>query len=613
MSGMNLDHLSSSDQFVVSAFQNSLRTQVLIVCGGILVLALILVLRRWWRPLAGHGPGDTDDAVAPVPAPRDRAARLGDWAEPRARRVVRIGFGLLWLVDAVLQAQSRMPLGLPSSVVSPSEAGSPGWLRQIVNFGATVWEKHPVAVAVAAVWIQIGVGLWLLLVAGGRWSRLGGLLSVGWALTVWLFGETLGGLLAPGVSWMFGAPGAVVLYAAAGALIALPPRSWDGPKLALRWLRALGLLLIALAVAQALPGDGFWVSGNANALASMVTRMAQTPQPAGLASALRAFAHFDAANAVAVNAFVIASLAAIGGALLVGRARWVRIVVAYAAVLFLADWVLVQDLGVFGGTGTDPNSMIPLLLLLVGGYCALVEPGPRGETVRAARRAPSSLGALVRDLAAVTAAALFALGAVPFALAAAEPNATPLLAQTIDGPPTRIPGDFRPGNFTLLDQYDRPVSLRGLRGKVLLVTFLDPVCTTDCPIIAQEFRIADRLLGGLSRRAELIAINTNPTYRSPSVLEAFDRQEDLQHIPNWLYLTGSLSELRRVWNTFGVQVDALPAGAMIAHSEQANIVDQAGRLSWEMDLDPGPATTPTQSSFAVTLADAARATIRHGA
>jgi hypothetical protein len=33
--------------------------------------------------------------------------------------------------------------------------------------------------------------------------------------------------------------------------------------------------------------------------------------------------------------------------------------------------VLIQDLGFLGGLGTDPNSMIPFVLLAAGGYLAL--------------------------------------------------------------------------------------------------------------------------------------------------------------------------------------------------------------------------------------------------
>jgi peroxiredoxin len=42
----------------------------------------------------------------------------------------------------------------------------------------------------------------------------------------------------------------------------------------------------------------------------------------------------------------------------------------------------------------------------------------------------------------------------------------------------------------LTDQHGRTITLANLRGKVVLLTFLDPVCTSDCPMEAQEFREA---------------------------------------------------------------------------------------------------------------------------
>jgi cytochrome oxidase Cu insertion factor (SCO1/SenC/PrrC family) len=340
--------------------------------------------------------------------------------------------------------------------------------------------------------------------------------------------------------------------------------------------------------------------------------MAQTPQPGWLASLLRSFASFDAANATAVNAVVVAALAAIGLALLSGRERLVRPALAGAFVLCLADWVLVQDLGVLGGVGTDPNSMIPTLLLISAGYLALTRPAVAAATAPAqAQASPApSLRHTGRVLALASAAAVTALGAIPFAIATAEPNATTLLAQSIDGSGDVVPGDVRPPDFALLDQYGRQVTLDSLRGKVLLVTYLDPVCTTDCPVIAQEFKQADRLLGGLSSHVELVAIDANPIYRSPSVLQAFDRNESLAQLPNWLYLTGSLAQLRNVWNTFSVDVSVEPAGAMVSHADGAAVLDATGRIRWVMNADPGPGTTSTKSSFAVTLADAARSVLK---
>ena len=79
-----------------------------------------------------------------------------------------------------------------------------------------------------------------------------------WGLIVWVFGEAFGGIFAPGLTWLFGAPGAVLIYAAAGALLALPDRSWQTPKLGRAMLAGFGLFLVGMAVLQAWPGRGFW-------------------------------------------------------------------------------------------------------------------------------------------------------------------------------------------------------------------------------------------------------------------------------------------------------------------------------------------------------------------
>ena len=46
----------------------------------------------------------------------------------------------------------------------------------------------------------------------------------------------------------------------------------------------------------------------------------------------------------------------------------------------LADWVLIEDLGFLGGLGTDPNRMIPFILLFTAGYLALARPEPAAAT-----------------------------------------------------------------------------------------------------------------------------------------------------------------------------------------------------------------------------------------
>jgi hypothetical protein len=42
-----------------------------------------------------------------------------------------------------------------------------------------------VQAAAAAVWIQIGIGCWMLAARHGRWSRLAALAGVAWGLVIW--------------------------------------------------------------------------------------------------------------------------------------------------------------------------------------------------------------------------------------------------------------------------------------------------------------------------------------------------------------------------------------------------------------------------------------------
>ena len=298
------------------------------------------------------------------------AIRASRGIEPGPRRLLRTGFGLLWIFDGLLQAQSGMPAGLPSQVTEPAAAGSPGWVLHLVNWAGAAWSYHPVQAAAGVVWIQVGIGVWLVSASSPRWSRLAGLMSLGWGLAVWIFGEALGSMLAPGQSWLTGAPGAALFYCAAGALLALPIRRWHDARLGARVVQASGLLMIAFAVLQAWPGRGFWQGrqhGQPGSLTSAINAMTAIRQPAALHSLVRWSGSLVASHGFAVNLAAVMVLAAAGACLLTGRLALVRLAVIAAIACCLVDWVLVQDLGFFGGLGTDPNSMLPQALILAVG------------------------------------------------------------------------------------------------------------------------------------------------------------------------------------------------------------------------------------------------------
>jgi cytochrome oxidase Cu insertion factor (SCO1/SenC/PrrC family) len=583
MGGMG-GSLGSKNPVIVAAFHAALRNQALIV----ILLTLVAIFAwsaarpgRFLRPPTGAGPV------------------LG---EHPARRLLRISFGLLWILDGLLQLQPAMPLGMPTQVVQPAAATSPAWLQHLVNHGLSIWSRHPIPAASATVWIQIGIGALLLFSPPGWLSRLAGVVGIGWGLVVWVLGEAFGGIFAPGLTWMFGAPGAVLFYCVAGLLIALPDRAWVGKRLGHVVLGGLGLFFIGMAVLQAWPGRGFWQGRTApgvtaSNLTAMLQAMTQTPQPHPVSSLINSFASFDASHGWAVNLFVVVALAVVGVGLLSRGRRLIGAAVGVAIVLCLTDWVLVQDFGVFGGVGTDPNSMIPLSVLCIAGYFMIVREPALVTTTESAELADGTgerppwllrpgVSSGLGMTAAIAALGIVLVGAIPMASASVNSHTDAILSEGLNGEPDLINSPAAP--LDLVDQNGTPVTLSSFRGRTVALTFLDPVCTTDCPVIAQEFRQADQRLGASAApHTAFVAIVANPIYRSVAVVQAFDHQENLTSLSNWYFLTGSAAELKSVWNAYGVQVQTVSAGAMVGHADTAYVIDADGRLRAEMGADPG--------------------------
>jgi cytochrome oxidase Cu insertion factor (SCO1/SenC/PrrC family) len=604
----------TNDPVLQAAFWSALLRQVGII--AVLFLALLLAYGLLRRRFAG----------APAPATADMAA------EPRARRILRVSFGILWVVDGILQVQPQMAAGLPSQVVQPAASSSPGWVQAVVNAGGTIWSFHPVQAAAAAVWIQVGIGLWMLASRDGWSSRLAGLSGAAWGLIVWVFGEAFGAIFAPGLSWLSGAPGAVTLYIVAGVLLVLPARAWTGHTLGRLLLAGTGACWLGLALLQAWPGRGYWQGGDDGTLTSMIEDMAGLAQPAPQARMINGVAAFTSAHGFEVNLVAVATLALAGLGLIAGagwpagparlraalpaRPRVLRIVIPAATALCLIVWVLIQDLGVPGGLGTDPNSMVPWVVLLWTGYRAAtsqeVFSPERSVAPVSSARGPLASGwtatrarplASTHSVAAIGALGMALVGVVPLAAASLSPHADPLIARSIAGAPHAV---NRPApDFQLVSQSGQPVSLASLRGAVTLLTFLDPRCTDDCPV-ATELKEAGSLLGSSAPQVRLVAIAASQRHFGAADLQALTRAEGLDAVPNWLFLTGSAAQLQATWGKYGIFVSHMAPGASSVMSDMVFVIDKDGQIRLEIRDNPGPGTISTRSSFAMLLSDAAR-------
>ncbi len=107
-------------------------------------------------------------------------------------------------------------------------------------------------------------------------------------------------------------------------------------------------------------------------------------------------------------------------------------------------------------------------------------------------------------------------------------------------------GRLAPG-FALTDQGGQRVSLAASRGGVTVLTFLYTGCGAPCVVIAQQIRGA---LDELPKPVPVLIVSADPHADTPANVRRFLSAVSLSGRVR--YLTGSLSQLRRIWRAYGV-------------------------------------------------------------
>jgi len=151
-----------------------------------------------------------------------------------------------------------------------------------------------------------------------------------------------------------------------------------------------------------------------------------------------------------------------------------------------------------------------------------------------------------------------------------------------------IPAGMTAADFTLRDYRGHVVSMRGLRGKVVALTFLDTRCTTKCPITASEIGAGVRLLPAADRhQIAVLGLTVNPNVDTPSSIRRFlGRTRSLGIID---YLVGSVSELTQVWKAYYI-LSAVKTGNDDVHSSEVRIFNRRGE--WVSSLNAGADLSP---------------------
>jgi protein SCO1 len=143
-----------------------------------------------------------------------------------------------------------------------------------------------------------------------------------------------------------------------------------------------------------------------------------------------------------------------------------------------------------------------------------------------------------------------------------------------------MPEGLRAPDFELRDQDGEPVSMRALRGRPVVVTFLYTTCEDSCPAQAHVVRGA---LDELGHDLPALAIAVDPPRDTPERARAFlSEQRVLGRLD---FVLGSRAQLRPVWKAFAIR----PQSVTQEHQARFTLVDSRGyqRVGY-----PGSEATP---------------------
>lgn len=181
-----------------------------------------------------------------------------------------------------------------------------------------------------------------------------------------------------------------------------------------------------------------------------------------------------------------------------------------------------------------------------------------------------------------------------------DPSSDPLGSGPPPGPyrGSEPPARIRAPDFALRDYKGRLIRMRALRGKVVLVTFVDTDCKTKCPIIAGQIGAAVRLLSSAERQDLVsLAITVNPARDTPAAVRSFLRR--LRALSELNFLLGSVKKLRPVWKSFYV-LSAAETGNADIHSADVRVFGRRG--IWLSTLHAGVDLTPANLAHDVRVA-----------
>ncbi len=126
--------------------------------------------------------------------------------------------------------------------------------------------------------------------------------------------------------------------------------------------------------------------------------------------------------------------------------------------------------------------------------------------------------------------------------------------------------------FSLRDQAGKRLALGSLRGRPVVLTFMDSQCHQECPLEGRALAAAFRTVPP-EERPVVVAVSVNPWADTPGSAHRAIRRFGLAPF-EWRWLLGSRAELAKVWRKYGIEVRRTTGD--IEHTDAIYLIDSSG-------------------------------------
>jgi cytochrome oxidase Cu insertion factor (SCO1/SenC/PrrC family) len=159
------------------------------------------------------------------------------------------------------------------------------------------------------------------------------------------------------------------------------------------------------------------------------------------------------------------------------------------------------------------------------------------------------------------------------------PPGAPPIGATVDAyiGLSRLAGNQAPA-LALHDQTGAPWTLARARGKVVVLTFFNSECDDICPVLAGEISQTQRLLGARSAGTEFVIVSADPRHTSLTPVPPALVQTGLSNLSNVVFLNGPLSDLNRIWSSYGVTVTVEKSTQVVTHTDVMYFIGPTGKM-----------------------------------